>query len=177
MVCDRCISAVQNIFINNGIEDVHVVLGEVQFENEGQYQQQIETIQSELLKEGFELVLNEEEQLVNQIKSLLIEAIHQKQFSIDKLSDFVPAHLNKSYASLSQLFSKMEGKTIEQFMIEHKIERAKELLSYGELTISEVSYSLNYSSPQHFSRQFKKITGVTPSSFEHNSKRKKLDKI
>lgn len=177
MVCDRCISAVRDIFEKRGIEDVHVVLGEVQFADNLRYNENKGVIEEELTAAGFELVVNHEEQIVNQVKSALIEAIHQNDATIHKLSDFVTKHINRSYSNISQIFSKIEGKTIEQFMISHKIERAKELLTYDQLSISEISHDLGYSSPQHFSRQFKKITGVTPSQFEKNADRQKLDKI
>lgn len=178
MVCNRCIKVVIEALHNNAIEFTHVDLGTIELKNtitEIQKQQ----LQQTLEKEGFELVVDRDTQLVNRVKSLIIEIIHyQKEKSASQnLSDFLSDNLQVDYTYISRIFSEIVGKTIERYTIEQKTERAKELLIYDELTLSQISYDLDYSSPQYLSRQFKQITGLTPSQFKKIGQRKKLDTI
>lgn len=176
MVCDRCIKVVGETFSNNDMNVTKGKLGEVILN--GDYDlSKLRLVNEQLIKEGFEIIFDQDEQLVNEIKSLIIDAIHHKKLDLNKISTYLSDHLNISYSKLSTMFSKSENKTIEAFTIEHRIEKAKELLSYHELTISEISYQLNYSSPQHLARQFKKITGITPTEYIQSGERKKLDTI
>jgi len=113
------------------------------------------------------------------VKALIITDIHHKKGkkSTQNFSAFLASELGVEYSSLSKLFSEIVGNTIEHYVIEQRIERVKELLIYNELTLSQISYDLNYSSPQHLSRQFKQITGMTPTLFKKKGNRKKLDTI
>ena len=178
MVCNRCIKVVKQELIAHNFKVESVTMGTVVF-NQELTEKDKEEIRHILEKEGFELLQDKENQIINKIKSLIIETIHHQKEKLlyQNFSDFIANELGMNYATLSKLFSEINGKTIEQYIIEQKIEKVKELLKYGELTLSEISYELNYSSPQHLSRQFKKITGMTPSTFKKIGKRKELDGI
>lgn len=178
MVCNRCIKVVREELINNEIDFVHVDLGTIYF-NDVISEKKRETLTRLLKKEGFELVEDREAKIVNQIKALIIENIHygKSKPKHQNFSDFLVSNIGIEYSQLSKLFSEIEGNTVEHYAIEQRIECAKELLIYDELTISQISYQLDYSSPQHLSRQFKQITGLTPTGFKKIGKRKKLDTI
>jgi len=178
MVCNRCIKVVSQELKAHNYDVKNVSLGKIIF-NQELTENEKNNIAVLLKKEGFEILQDKETQIVNEVKSLIIESIHYKKEkpTYQNFSDFIANHLKMDYTYLSKLFSEIKGKTIEQFIIEQKIERVKELLKYNELTLSQISYELNYSSPQHLSRQFKQITGMTPSVFKKIGKRKKLDTI
>ena len=128
---------------------------------------------------GFELLDDRRHKLVEKVKSLLIERLYGDVSMKVNFSTFLQQELTIDYNYLSNLFSQTEGVTIEQFIIMQRIERAKELLVYDELTLSEIAYKLDYSSVQHLSTQFKKITGLTPSHFKSikEKKRKPIDNL
>ena len=179
MVCDRCKKSVTKILDELGIEHKPVLLGEVTLSNSINASLK-EKLENKLKEEGFELVGNRKTKLIEQIKKLLIESIQRENPEQRiNLSKFLAENLNHDYSYLSSLFSSVEGKTIEQYFIQQKIEKVKELLVYDELTLSEIAYKLGYSSVAHLSNQFKKITGITPSYFKSlgASKRKSLDSI
>ncbi len=178
MVCNRCIKVVREELLKNKIDFVAVELGKI-FRSKALSKKEKELLIKILNTEGFELVEDKDAQVVNQVKALIITEIHYKKAekSIQNLSDFLASELGMEYSSLSKLFSEIVGNTIEHYAIEQRIERAKELLVYNELTLSQISYELNYSSPQHLSRQFKQITGMTPTLFKKEGNRKKLDTI
>ena len=180
MVCNRCIKVIKEELSKNNIPLVNIRLGEIELDNDI-FKNNESKIKDILRKEGFELVESREARLINKVKSLIIESIHYGKEKPAHLnfSDFISKHLNVEYSYISKLFSEIEGKTIEKYIIEQKIERVKELLIYDELNLTEISYELDYNSPQYLSRQFKQITGFTPTQFKKNSreKRKKLDKI
>lgn len=121
---------------------------------------------------GFEILNDKRMKLIEQIKNEIIRWVHHQENEdpIGNLTQHLPNAIGQSYSSLSKLFSEIEGLTIEKYLILQKIEKAKELLFYEELSVSEIAYQLNYSSSQHFSRQFKSITGLTPSEFSKNKK-------
>lgn len=180
MVCPRCILAVERILKEMGIEDTDVGLGEVKFANplDDDIQRKLEIKLKEL---GFELLSNRNSQLVEKIKNTIISMVHHQHEpkKIGRLSEQIPNQLGLSYSFLSKLFSTQEGMTIEKYLILQKVEKAKELLIYGELNVSEIAFQLNYSSSQHFSRQFRAVTGLSPSLFIKRKKsgRKPLDGI
>ncbi|NQY28622.1 MAG: helix-turn-helix transcriptional regulator [Flavobacteriaceae bacterium] len=178
MVCNRCIKVVKDELFKNKIVFSSVVLGKIFFETKPS--EKVEEILNKVLrKEGFELVENRSSKIINQIKTLIIKNIHYgKVKSTNQIfSTVIALSIGIEYSQLSKLFSEIEGKTIEHYCIEQRIERTKELLIYDELTLSQISHELNYSSPQHLSRQFKKITGLTPTQFKSFGKRKTLDTI
>jgi AraC-like DNA-binding protein len=179
MVCDRCKKTVTTILCDLGIEHKPVYLGEVHL-NKPIDKSLKEKLSSRLSTEGFELIDNRKSRLIEQIKSALISQI-QNEYPDKRisLSKFLAQQLNHDYSYLSSLFSSVEGKTIEHYFIQQKIEKVKELLVYDELTLSEIAYKLGYSSVAHLSNQFKKETGLTPSHFKTigSAKRQSIDKL
>jgi len=125
-------------------------------------------IDTALQKNGFELLMDRDQKLVERIKNALLNYLYQleEEEAVSNVSDYLSQKLNAGYSHLSKLFSQYEQITIEKYLIHLKIERVKELLSYNELTLSEIAYRLQYSSPQHLSGQFKKITGMTVSEYK-----------
>ncbi len=136
---------------------------------------QREQLKIALLKSGLELLEDKRAMLVEKIKNLIIEMVHYTdEMPKIKNSNYISEKLNFDYTYLANLFSEATGTTIEHFIIAHKIERAKELLIYDELNLTEISYMLNYSSVAHLSNQFKKITGLTPSFFKQLKSHKRI---
>jgi AraC-like DNA-binding protein len=132
-------------------------------------------LKTALLKSGLELMDDKKSILIERIKSIVIEMVHYSdELPKTKNSVYISKKLNLDYTYLSNLFAEATGITLEHFIIAHKIERAKELLIYNELSLSEISYKLNYSSVAHLSNQFKKITGLTPSFFKKLKDKKRL---
>ena len=181
MVCHRCVLVVEDILHNTEIPFSKVLFGEIHLTGK------LPGEQKELLKEklagvGFELIDNHMSSLIEKIKTHVIKKarndVDEKDNKI-KLSNYLSDRLHHEYTYLSSLFSSVEGRTIENFFIEQRIEKAKELLIYGQMTLSEIAYELEYSSVAHLSGQFKKITGLTPSYFKEvgTSMRKPLDSI
>ena len=162
MVCPRCIAAVRQVFTDMGLTILLIELGKVVVAND------IEVLQKEKLEErlsalGFELLDDKNTQLINNIKSIVVQKIHyEEETPTVNFSTLLSEKLNYDYAYLSRLFSSVEGRTIEKFIMVQKIEKVKELLSYKEMTLSEIAYQMNYSSSAHLSNQFKKVTGMSP---------------
>jgi len=180
MVCNRCIMVVQNELVGLGYTIRAIELGEVTL-NEKLSETSINQISQVLTDNGFELIDGKKSRIINRIKTLLIEFIHYDKEKPEhmNLSNFLAKEIGHDYSYLSNLFSSVEGITIEKYLINQKIEKVKELLVYDELSLNEISYQLGYSSVQHLSNQFKKITGLTPSHFKKikNKKRNPLDKV
>ncbi|MGM5469676.1 helix-turn-helix domain-containing protein [Flavobacteriaceae bacterium LMO-SS05] len=178
MVCNRCIKVVKEELTKNNIDFSMVDLGKI-YLNRELTQDEHDKLEQSLKNEGFEFVEDKEAIVVNKIKALVIKHIHQGKEKPEhqNFSHYLSFQIGIEYSQLSKLFSEIEGNTIEHFIIEQRIERVKELIVYDELTLSQISYELNYSSPQHLSRQFKQITGFTPSAFKTIKTRKKLDTI
>lgn len=129
---------------------------------------------------GFELIDDRKSQVVEQIKDTIIELVHYNDNELKvNLSDYLTSKFNRDYSALSKLFSEVTNTTIEKYLIAQKIERAKELLIYGELSLNEIADKLNYSSAAYLSSQFKSVTGLTPSHFKKikENKRKPLDEV
>ncbi|RZJ35458.1 MAG: AraC family transcriptional regulator [Flavobacterium sp.] len=166
MVCPRCISSVQQLLEQNGLKASQVHLGEVEL-LETPEKEQIQKFATDLQQHGFQLLDDQKTQLIERIKTLLIQKVQsgtiEEHFSIIK---FISDTIYKDYSSISRLFSEVEGMTIEQFLIFQKIEKTKEWLVYGEQSLSQIAIRLGYSSTQHLSTQFKKLTGMTPSQFK-----------
>lgn len=182
MVCNRCVMVVKKQLIDMGFIPISVELGEVDLGELELGNSQIKEINSAMLLLGFELLDDKNSKLIEKIKLLLIDYV--KNHLSDKykvnISDYLGAGLNYDYSYISNLFSALSGITIENFLIQLKIEKVKELLIYNELTLSEISYQLGYSSVAHLSGQFKKVTGFTPSEFKkvkENRVRLSLDKL
>lgn len=179
MVCNRCVMAVRNVLNNSGIEPVDVQLGEVILEKKLTLQEK-EKFSKALVLLGFEMIDNKKSRLIEQIKTTIIDLVHhQDNETKTNLSDVLSRKLFHDYNYLSNLFSEVEGITIEKYFIAQKIEKVKELLVYDELTLSEIAFQLNYSSVAYLSNQFKKVTGLTPSHFKNirEDRRKPLDEV
>ena len=180
MVCDRCVRTVNKIFESNGIPVSKITLGEVEIKDKIS-DIQLTNIKSGLINEGFEILDDKNAKVIERIKSTVIEQIHhgkQQDKSIN-FSQLLENILLRDYSFLSNLFSVTEGITIEKYIILQKTERVKELLVYGEKSLSEIAFEMGYSSVAHLSSQFKKTTGLTPSNFRALTtyKRKGLDNI
>ena len=166
MVCPRCIMSVEQILKNQNLQAKHVKLGEIELAEDAT-PEQLDQLAGDLQSVGFELLNDRKKQLIEKIKNLLISKVQQGEiedhFSVSKyLSDKV----FKDYSSISKLFPEVEGITIEQFFILQKIEKTKEWLIYDEFSLNEIAFRLGYSSAQHLSGQFKKLTGMTPTRFK-----------
>ncbi len=166
MVSTRCKMAVKTALKELGLHFILVDLGEVDImENISPEQRTLLTIA--LHKSGLEVMDDKRAMLVEKIKNAIIEMVHHTEEQIKiNFSDFISKKLNHDYTYLANLFSEVQGTTIEQFIISHKIERIKELIIYDELNITEIAWKMNYSSVAHLSNQFKKATGLSPSHFK-----------
>ncbi len=179
MVCERCIKVVKQEIEGLGYPIKNIELGKVVFKKETEID--LDALSSVLNKEGFELIDDTSSKVISAIKTKVIQLIRSNR-SEDKnlnLSEYLEKELGKSYSSLSSLFSEVEGRTIEKYAIQQRIERVKELLVYGEKTISEIAWELGYSSAQYLSNQFKSVTGLSPSQFRAfmGNSRKPLDEV
>ena len=179
MVSLRCKMLVKSELEKLGLHHILVELGEVEIiENISSEQHNV--LKIELLKSGLELMDDKRAILIEKIKNVIIELVHyEEDLPKTNFSDFLAEKLHHDYTYMANLFSEVTGITIEHYIISHKIERVKELLIYGELNLTEISYKLNYSSVAHLSNQFKKVTGLTPTFFKHLKEKKRcaLDNV
>lgn len=166
MVSARCKIVVKEELKKLGLHFILVDLGEIDImenispEVRGQ-------LKAALLTSGLELMDDKRAMLIEKIRTAIIEMVHHSDETIKiNFSNYLSEKLNHDYTYLANLFSEVQGTTIEQFLISHKIERIKELIIYGELTISEIAWKMNYSGVGHLSNQFKKVTGLSPSHFK-----------
>jgi len=179
MVCQRCILTVESILVNLEIPAAKVSLGEVELTT-ALNENRLRKVETELKKVGFELIETKVNKIVEDIKKLVLGYIDDLSGEKNiKLSSLITKRLNYDYSYLSDLFSSIEGITIEQYFILQRIEKVKELIVYEELSFTEISYQTGFSSVHHLSAQFKKVTGLTPSHFKKigAGKRKSLDKL
>lgn len=180
MVCNRCIKVISSEFTKLNFKIDSIELGTVVVSSE-LTAEQLDKARKVLNENGFELIDDKKKKLIESIKTIIIKLIHhsEEQFESINLSDYISKQLGHDYSYLSNLFSSVEGITIEKYAINQKIEKVKELLVYEELSLKEISYKLDYSSVQHLSSQFKKVTGLTPSQFKKlkENKRKPLDQV
>lgn len=162
-----------------GLHPISVELGEVEIQ-ENNIDDVKNVLISNLLSLGFDLIDDKKSQMIEKIKNVIIDLVHhQDNDTKHNLSDVLISQLPYDYNYLSNLFSEIEGTTIEKYFIAQKIEKVKELLVYDELSLSEIAFRLNYSSVAYLSNQFKKVTGLTPSYFKQigENKRKTLDEV
>ena len=181
MVCNRCIKVVREELERLRLDVRSISLGEVVVAGrlEGEI---LESVNEALEQNGFELIQDRRIKTIEKIKLAVLKLVRSEELANEfkgRYSEFISREVGQSYGGLSALFSSSESVTIEHYIIFQKIERVKELLKYGELTLSEISYKLGYSSVQHLSNQFKKVTGLTPSEFKSmvENTRKPLDGI
>jgi len=179
MVSNRCKLTVKEELKKLGLHFIVVELGEVDIMEDLSMPQR-ETLKLNLLSSGLELMEDKKAILIERIKNTIIEMIHHSDELIKtNFSDYLSEKLVHNYTYLANLFSEVQGTTIEQFIISHKVERIKELIIYGDLNITEIAWKMNYSSVAHLSNQFKKITGLTPSHFKQlkNKRRSPIEEI
>lgn len=179
MVCSRCKMVVKSELVKMGLQPITVDLGEVEIQESS-----IDDVKNDLLislhRLGFDLIDDKKSKTIEKIKNLIIDLVQNRNNEINtNLSDYLSNTLFQDYSSLSNLFSEVENTTIEKYFINQKIEKVKELLTYDELTLSEIAYQLNYSTPSHLSNQFKKVTGFSPSYFKKlkDNKRKQIEDL
>jgi AraC-like DNA-binding protein len=179
MVCSRCKLVVKSELEKLGLNILSVELGEAEIINSLDEKQK-ELVVKKLEQFGFEVIDDKRSRLIEQIKTIIIELVHHNQEGIKtNLSDFISEKLSLDYNYLSNLFSEVEGITVEKYFILQRIEKVKELLVYDEMNLSEIAYQLNYSSVAYLSNQFKKITGFTPTYFKQlkEKKRKQIEDL
>ena len=179
MVCNRCILVIQNELDKLGVGVKSIKLGEVILEKELTSHEK-ESLDKILLDLGFEIIDDKKSRIIEKIKNLIINLVHHQDSETKiNLSELLSNELHHDYNYLSNLFSEVEGTTIEKYFIAQKIEKVKELLVYDELSLSEIAFRLHYSSVAYLSNQFKKVTGLTPSHFKkiRKDRRKPLDEV
>ena len=167
MVCSRCKILVKEELEKAGLKPLTLELGEVEVENEPS-NGELEQLNESLQKLGFEIIDDRKSRIIEKIKNVIVELIHHKsneELSVN-LSEYISSKLNYDYNYLSNLFSEVQGITIEKYFIAQRIEKVKELLKYDELTLSQIADRLGYSSVAYLSNQFKKQTGLTPSFYK-----------
>ena len=180
MVCHRCKMVVETELRKLGFHPVHITLGEATLQEENLSTEQQQAIKDSLEKVGFELMDDRKSRIIEKIKNTIIQLIHYTdEPTKQKYSEVISAELHYDYPYLSKLFAEVEGITIEQYIIQQKIEKVKEYLVYDELSLSQIAFNMGYSSTAHLSAQFKKVTGLTPSQFKalQHKERKPLDGI
>ena len=179
MVCNRCILLVQNELDKLGIEANNIKLGEITLKKDLTTKER-EALENVLDPLGFQVIDDKKSRMIEKIKNVIIDLVHHQDNDVKtNLSDVLSDALHNDYNYLSNLFSDIEGTTIEKYFIAQKVEKVKELLVYDELSLSEIADRMNYSSVAYLSNQFKKVTGLTPSHFKQirEDKRKPLDKV
>jgi AraC-like DNA-binding protein len=174
MVSLRCKLVVKEALESLGLHYVILELGIVEIMQD-LTENQRKQLYDLLLKSGLELMDDKKSVLIEKIKNIIIELIHYSD-ELPKVnySDYISEKMGMDYTHLSKLFSEVRGITIEHFIIAHKIERVKELLLYDELNLTQISYIMNYSSVSHLSKQFKKVTGLTPTFFKNLKDKKRI---
>ena len=179
MVCIRCKMVVRDELSKLGLHYTTVELGEADIV-ETISQEQHDLVKAALLRQGLELMDDKKSVLIQKIKNVIVELVHYTEEPLRvKFSEYLSQKLNHDYTYMANLFSEVQGITIEKFIISHKIERVKELLVYNELNLTEIANLMHYSSVAHLSAQFKKITGLTPSHFRQlkEKRRSMLDDV
>jgi AraC-like DNA-binding protein len=162
-----------------GLQPLTVELGEVELKEELTNEEK-ERVNTRFLELGFELIDDKKSRLIERVKNLVVELVHHSDRQLNmNVSDYLVQFIPMEYKYLSNLFSEVEGTTIEKFYIAQRLERVKELLVYDELSLSEIADQMGYSSVAYLSTQFKKVVGLTPSHFKNikASKRKSLDHL
>jgi AraC family transcriptional regulator len=180
MVCPRCLKAVTEELDKLHLHPVAIQLGEVRLEQEPTTEQ-LQQFREALLENGFELIEDKKAELVEKIKIAIIELIRSGRVEhlSTNMSDYLADTLGRDYHYLSTLFSAEEGLTIARYVVLQKVERVKELMAYNELSLSQISFQLGYSSVAHLSAQFKQVTGMSPSEYKKAAapSRKPLDQV
>ncbi len=179
MVCSRCKMVVKAQLESKGLRPLSINLGEVEIK-EQLTKDQLQELDTALKQLGFEIMDDQKSQIIERIKNTIITLVHHSSENIKtNLSEFITSQIHHDYSYLSNLFSEVEGTTIEKYFIAQRIEKAKELLVYNQLTLSEIADQLGYSSVAYLSNQFKKVTGFTPTFFKSikEDKRRNIEEL
>jgi AraC-like DNA-binding protein len=179
MVCERCKMVVKKELQTAGLHPLTVDLGEIEIEIPPT-KDQLGSLRVSLQQLGFEIIDDRKSQIIEKIKTSIVKLVHHPDVSLTmNLSDFIVSKVHRDYNSLSNLFSEVEGTTIEKYFISQRIEKVKELLVYNEMTLSEIAYQLGYSSVAYLSNQFKKVTGLTPTYYKSlkEHKRRNIEEL
>lgn len=179
MVCSRCKMSVEKTLVESGFHPQQIELGEVEIEEQLSAEQQ-QQLNDALKKSGFEIIDSRKSQTIERIKNLIVNLVHHSGEAPGvNLSEYISSKIHQDYHYLSNLFSEVEGTTIEKYFINQRIEKVKELLVYDELSLSQIADLLGYSSVAYLSNQFKKITGFTPSYYKSlkEHKRKNIEEL
>jgi AraC-like DNA-binding protein len=179
MVCNRCKILVKSTLEKLELHPMHVELGEIELE-ENDISSKKEKLKLQLQSFGFDLLDDKKTKTIEKVKNLITDLVQNKNNNLEiTLSEFLSRELNQDYSSISNLFSEVEGITIEKYQILQKIEKVKELLIYDEINLTQIAFQLNYSSVAYLSNQFKTVTGLTPGYFKkmRTIKRKSLDEL
>ncbi len=180
MVCPRCVEAVRNVAETLNLNPLYVSLGELALDREALTEPEKERLDKALEELGFKRIDERRSQMIQKIKGVVIRNIHHAEGGVKhNWSDLVGKEIPYEYSYISNLFSQVEGITLEQFIIRQKIEKVKELLFYDEMNLGEIAWQMGYSSPSYLNSQFKKVTGMTPGEFRklHNNQRTSLDEL
>ena len=174
MVCSRCIMAVESELEKFGLHPISVELGIVEI-SQNLDKEQEQKLNSKLVNLGFEIIDDRKSRVVEKVKNLITDLVYFKDNNFKtNLSDYIVAAISQDYSYISNLFSQQETTTIEHYYILQKIEKVKELLIYDELSVNEIALQLNYSSASHLSKQFKRVTGLTPSAFKNAREQRRV---
>lgn len=179
MVCERCIMAVRRALDEEGLAFRNVQLGEIELMDTVDAGI-IDNLANKLKEMGFEILDDKKSRIVEKIKSTIISIIHHNEEELNlKLSAILADKIGLDYHYLTTLFSSVEGITIEKYTILQRIEKVKELMTYNEMSLSDIAFNMGYSSVQHLSQQFKKVTGLTPTQFRDlkDNLRRPIDKV
>lgn len=181
MVCDRCITAVNNVLTRMDLHPVSVSLGEATLSEASLTTEKLEQLRHSLETIGFELLDDRKSRILEKIRSTIIRLVHHSdELPRLKYSEIIASETGMDYPYLSRFFSESEGMTIEQYILRQKVERVKEFIGYNELTLSEIAERMGYSSVAHLSSQFRKVTGTTPSQYKKSGTkmlRSALDRV
>lgn len=178
VVCQRCIMTIETILERLNIPFHEVKLGEATLQRKLKVSE-VELLEKEFEKVGFEIVQTRDERMINKIKSIIIEEVYSDEAGSAKLSEILASRLNYDYSHITHIFSEKEGQSIQKFYNAVRIERSKELIDNAELSLAEISDRLGYSTPAYLSTSFKKATGYTPSEYKNLNlqDRKNLDSV
>lgn len=178
MVCARCIMTVTEMLVKEGLEPKSVSLGHVSIK-EDLNKEQLSHLNKTLKNVGFELVENESERLITEVKRIILAHIRSPKVADRSLSALLSDQLSTDFATISRTFAMGEGRSLEKYYLQQRIEYVKELIQYGEMSMKEIAWKTNYSSVAHLSRQFKQYTGLTPTEYKNckDCDRKPIDMV
>lgn len=177
MVCRHCVDKVSHVLESLGYSDADVELGAAEIKAGELTDEELNSIGDALRSEGFDIIRSREAEIVETIKHTLIEESRNEGGSKVSIADALTRTIPMSYQQISRIFTEVEGRTIENYFLNLRIERVKELIRYARLSLSEIAFQTGFSSVAHLSRQFKQLTGLTPTQFREMGRRKPLQEV